>query len=222
MDRNVAYKVFTFEEYGSQERLSVTIPEVLDPRFGMYVWPCAVVLAQYIWTHRQDLMDCTVLELGAGVALPGLVAARCGSRVILSDNSNSPDCLKNCLNSCVANGLEEVVTVGLTWGEVSPDLLQLPPVDLVLGSDVFYEPEDFEDVLLTVAFLLRKNPSAQFWTTFQERSADWSLETLLHRWNLQCFNVPLETFHADSSELAGSQLPGRHNIQMMIIKPMTS
>lgn len=28
---------------------------------------------------------------------------------------------------------------------------------------------DFEDVFFTVAFLLRKNPNAQFWTTYQER-----------------------------------------------------
>lgn len=28
---------------------------------------------------------------------------------------------------------------------------------------------DFEDVFFSVAFLLRKNPKAQFWTTYQER-----------------------------------------------------
>ena len=28
---------------------------------------------------------------------------------------------------------------------------------------------DFEDILSTVAFLMRRNPSAEFWTTYQER-----------------------------------------------------
>lgn len=28
---------------------------------------------------------------------------------------------------------------------------------------------DFEDVLVTVVFLLRKNPRAEFWTTYQVR-----------------------------------------------------
>lgn len=38
-------------------------PQVLDPQYGMYVWPCAVVLAQYLWTHRDQLRDQTVLEV---------------------------------------------------------------------------------------------------------------------------------------------------------------
>lgn len=29
----------------------------------MYVWPSAVVLAQYLWTHREQLRDATVLEV---------------------------------------------------------------------------------------------------------------------------------------------------------------
>nr|XP_020468852.1 methyltransferase-like protein 23 [Monopterus albus] len=216
---SIAYKVFTFEDQKktTQESLSVSIPEVLDPQYGMYVWPCAVVLAQYLWTQREELRDKAVLELGAGVSLPGVVAARCGAKVTLSDSDKTPQCLENCRRSCEANGLHDVVVLGLSWGEISPDLVLLPKLDIILGSDVFYEPQDFEDVLVTVAFLLRKNPSAQFWTTYQERSADWSIEMLLHRWKLNCVEVQLDEFDADRSELAGSNLPGSHSVQMMII-----
>ncbi|XP_035471863.1 methyltransferase-like protein 23 isoform X2 [Scophthalmus maximus] len=191
--------------------------QVLDPQYGMYVWPCAVVLAQYLWTRRDKLRDKTVLELGAGVSLPGVVAARCGAKVILSDSAGSPLCLDNCRRSCEANGLRDVEVLGLTWGQVSPDLVLLPPLDVILGSDVFYEPRDFEDILVTVAFLLRKNPRAQFWTTYQERSADWSIEPLLRRWKMKCVDVPLEECDADQREASGSSLPGSHSVHMMII-----
>ncbi|XP_029944883.1 histone-arginine methyltransferase METTL23 [Salarias fasciatus] len=221
MEQSRTYKLFTFKDDNSQESLSVTIPEVLDPQFGMYVWPSAVVLAQYVWTHREELRGRTVLELGAGVSLPGVVAARCGARVTLTDDSDWPLCLQNCRRSCEANGLQGVGVLGLTWGEVSPDLLLLPAVDVILGSDVFYEPEDFEDVLLTVSFLLRRSPHAEFWTSYQLRSADWSLEALLHRWKLRCVHVPLSGFGADEPELAGSNLPGRHSVQMMVISLRT-
>ena len=134
----------------------------------MYVWPCAVVLAQYLWTQREELKGRTVLEvrsvfqtvlkkclhrnttvystflspqLGAGVSLPSVVAARCGAKVILSDSTKTPQCLENCRRSCEANGLHDVVVLGLTWGEVSPDLVLLPKLDVILGSDVFYEPQ---------------------------------------------------------------------------------
>ncbi|TDH03549.1 hypothetical protein EPR50_G00164420 [Perca flavescens] len=216
---SIAYKVFTFEDNkkNTPESLCVSIPEVLDPHYGMYVWPCAVVLAQFLWTRREELRGKTLLELGAGVSLPGVVAARCGASVILCDNAETPQCLENCRRSCDANGLGHVTVLGLTWGEVSPDLVLLPKLDIILGSDVFYEPQDFEDVLLTVAFLLRKNPSAQFWTTYQERSADWSIQVLLQRWGLTCVDVGLETFGANEAELAGSTLPGNKSILMMII-----
>uniref|UniRef100_A0A8C6T5X6 Uncharacterized protein n=1 Tax=Neogobius melanostomus TaxID=47308 RepID=A0A8C6T5X6_9GOBI len=64
----------------------------------------------------------------------------------------------------------------------------------------------------------RKNPCAQFWTTYQVRSSDWSVEALLARWSMRCELVPLRAFEADKSELAGSRLPGNHSIQMLIIR----
>uniref|UniRef100_A0A8C3JU26 Methyltransferase-like 23 n=1 Tax=Calidris pygmaea TaxID=425635 RepID=A0A8C3JU26_9CHAR len=116
-----------------------------------------------------------------------------------------------------ANRLPHVPVLGLTWGRVSPELLALPPVDIILGSDVFFDPKDFEDILTTVYFLLEKNPHAQFWTTYQVRSADWSLEALLCKWKLKSILVPLRSFGADQEHLASSSLPGRHTIEMMII-----
>ena len=75
------------------------------------------------------------------MSLPGVVSAKCGARVILSDSAELPVCLGNCRRSCAANGLTDVTVMGLTWGDMSPHLLQLPALDVILGSDVFYEPE---------------------------------------------------------------------------------
>lgn len=75
-------------------------------------------------------------QIGAGVSLPGVLAAACGACVTLTD---MPACLESCRRSCRANGLPQVAVVGLTWGEVSPELVALQ-VDVILGSDVFYDP----------------------------------------------------------------------------------
>ncbi|NXP53315.1 MET23 protein, partial [Heliornis fulica] len=190
---------------------------VLDSQYGMYVWPCAVVLAQYLWARRGSLPGKRVLEIGAGVSLPGVVAAKCGAEVILSDSEELPQCLQNCRRSCLINHLPHVLVMGLTWGRVSPELLSLAPVDIILGSDVFFDPKDFEDILTTVYFLLEKNPHAEFWTTYQVRSADWSIEALLCKWKLKNVCIPLQSFNADKEHLASSSLPGRHTIEMMII-----
>lgn len=34
---------------------------------------------------------------------------------------------------------------------------------------------------------------------------------------MNCVDILLETFHADKSELAGSTLPGRHCVKMMVL-----
>lgn len=70
-----------------------------------------------------------------------MVAAKCGAHVILSDSAELPLCLENCRRSCDVNNLPDMPVIGLTWGRVSPELLSLPAVDIILGSDVFYEPE---------------------------------------------------------------------------------
>uniref|UniRef100_A0A0K8RXC3 UPF0563 protein C17orf95-like n=1 Tax=Crotalus horridus TaxID=35024 RepID=A0A0K8RXC3_CROHD len=221
---NLTVKEYRFgrdEEKGDRNdqprELVVMIPEVLDPQYGMYVWPCAVVLAQYIWFHRRLVCGKRILEIGAGVSLPGIVAAKCGAQVILSDNAEFSQCLDNCQRSCQMNNLSGMCVIGLTWGHVSPSLLTLAPVDLILGSDVFFEPEDFEDVISTVHYLMEKNPHAQFWTTYQVRSANWSIEGLLYKWEMESTCVPLQSFEANKEQLAGSSLPGMHTIQMMVI-----
>ncbi|NWI87524.1 MET23 protein, partial [Pitta sordida] len=168
---------------------------------------------------RRSLPGRRVLEIGAGVSLPGVVAGRCGAQVVLSDGEELPRCLGSCRSSCRMNGLPHVPVLGLTWGRLSPQLLSLPPIDIVLGSDVFFDPKDFEDILTTIYFLLEKNPHAQFWTTYQVRSADWSIEALLCKWKLKSVHVPLHSFGADKEHLASSSLPGRHTIEMMIISP---
>nr|XP_010340675.2 methyltransferase-like protein 23 isoform X1 [Saimiri boliviensis boliviensis] len=156
-------------------------------------------------------------QIGAGVSLPGILAAKCGAEVILSDSSELPHCLEVCRQSCQMNNLPQLQVVGITWGHISWDLLALPPQDIILASDVFFEPEDFEDILTTIYFLMHKNPKVQLWSTYQVRSADWSLEALLYKWDMKCVHIPLESFDADKEDIAESALPGRHTVEMLVI-----
>ncbi|XP_076036843.1 histone-arginine methyltransferase METTL23-like [Oratosquilla oratoria] len=201
-----------------QNCLEVAIPEVVSASYGMYTWPCAPVLAQYIWFHNQSIIGRNVLEIGAGTALPGVVAAKCGANVVLSDSGQLPKCLRNCQASCEANGLVgRVHVIGLTWGLFTPEMLHLGPVDIILGSDCFYDPAVFEDILVTISYLLEHNPNAQFLCSYQERAADWSIEHLLHKWNLKCVEINLASFEADTHNIADSNLPGSHIVHVFQI-----
>ena len=83
---------------------------------------CTPVLAWYVWLHQSEFVDKTVLELGSGTALPGLLCSKLGAKkVFLSDDFWQPNTLKNCHEAIKVNNLPEskATVLGLTWGEYS-------------------------------------------------------------------------------------------------------
>ena len=68
------------------------------------MWPCARVLASYVFSQRSFLSGVRVLEIGAGTGLPGLLAAKLGADVTLADHDVNDEALEVCRRSCVANG----------------------------------------------------------------------------------------------------------------------
>ncbi|XP_066093004.1 histone-arginine methyltransferase METTL23 isoform X2 [Saccopteryx bilineata] len=200
------------------------LPETTDSPLGGRGFQGRVVRAQCFRFSEEPgvgaegaMLEVLVPQIGAGASLPGIIAAKCGAEVILSDSSELPHCLDICEQSCQMNNLPQVRVIGLTWGHICQDLLALPPQDVILASDVFFEPEDFEDILTTVYFLMQKSPKIQVWSTYQVRSADWSLEALLYKWDMKCVHIPLESFDADKEDIAESALPGRHTVEMLVI-----
>ncbi|KUF78052.1 Mitochondrial acidic protein mam33 [Phytophthora nicotianae] len=64
-------------------------------------------------------------------------------------------------------------------------------VDVVLAADCFYQSEDFEKVVATVALILRcsNSPSCKFYFTYQLRSINRSIAPLLSRWGLTARSI---------------------------------
>ena len=68
-----------------RERVSVCLRESLGEELVVFAWPAAYVLAAYIATS-DDFRGRSLLELGAGVALPSLMAGiRGASRILVTD-----------------------------------------------------------------------------------------------------------------------------------------
>ncbi|RZC33059.1 methyltransferase-like protein 23, partial [Asbolus verrucosus] len=172
-----------------EETLEVIIPELLQASYSFYTWPSAPVLAWFLWENRKELVGKRVLEIGSGTALPGIVAAKCGAKVILSDSVTLRKSLAHTKRSCQLNNLivnQHIQVIGLTWGLFLNNLDTIGELDLILGSDCFYEPAVFEDILVSISYLLEANQGCKFFCTYQERSSDWSIEHLLAKWNLHC------------------------------------
>jgi len=67
------------------------------------------------------------------------VAAKLGAKVTLSDSEDLPLCLEQAKQSCAANDIDNMEVIGITWGIYNPTILNLSPVDIILGSDCFYD-----------------------------------------------------------------------------------
>ena len=96
---------------------------------------------RYLWLRQEDLKNKTILELGSGTSLPGLLCAKFGaSKVYLSDDSWQPNTLKNINEAVKINGLAEqpdrVQVKGLSWGDYTEELFDVSQdkLDFVIGE----------------------------------------------------------------------------------------
>ncbi|GIY29743.1 methyltransferase-like protein 23 [Caerostris extrusa] len=101
---------------------TIKVKEILDPSFGMHVWPCAPVLGKYIWYNRNRLKDKITLELGSGTGLISVLAAKCGAHAIITDSQKYSPVFKIAENNMELNNIERknYEIKELTWGYISP------------------------------------------------------------------------------------------------------
>jgi len=100
------------------------------------LWPAAKLLAREVATWPAvEPGDASpdVVELGCGLGLVGLVAARRGYRVTLSDHDE--DALAFAVESARRNGIAPPATRMLDWRESYPDVRP----QRILAADVLYE-----------------------------------------------------------------------------------
>lgn len=111
--------------------------QLLQATYSFYTWPCAPVLAWFLWENRSELVGKRVLELGSGTGLPGILAAKCGSQVTFTESAALPKSLAHTRRSCQLNQLvvdEQVRVLGLSWGLFLSNLDCIGPVDIILGT----------------------------------------------------------------------------------------
>ncbi|KAK8966848.1 hypothetical protein KSP40_PGU007373 [Platanthera guangdongensis] len=154
---------------------------------GSFILNVSLPLGKMVRQLRIRLTDNRAVELGAGTSLPGLVAAKIGADVVLTDDFHKHEVLENMRRICNLNKLDCKI-VGLTWGEWDASLFELQP-HIILGADVFYDSTDFDDLFATVAFLLQNSRECVFITTYHNRSGHHLIDFLMVKWGLKCLKL---------------------------------
>lgn len=120
--------------------------------------------------------------------------------VILADNNESKIHHTFAMESARLNGIEEMCKpFDLKWGnpESAEALITLLPKGpiLIVGSDLFYKPEQFDYLFMTVSLLLKSREKSTFLTVFQERSSRRNVNHLIEKWGLEARCLSPEELH---------------------------
>ncbi len=115
------------------------------------LWRSGVALAQEL--DGEPMAGARVVELGCGLALPSIAAARAGATVLATDEST--EALELAARNAEANGVS-IETEALSW-HAADSLFRRAPFDLVLAADVLYERPNVATLL---ALLPRLAPVA--------------------------------------------------------------
>jgi predicted nicotinamide N-methyase len=108
--------------------------------YGVVLWPAAIALAHEIATRATEFRGKTVLELGAGTGLPGIVAASLGASVVQTDRHEL------ILHVCRLNGERNHLT-GIEyrladWAEWKDEA----HYDWIVASDILYADTQHESL----------------------------------------------------------------------------
>lgn len=122
--------------------------------YGFLLWESAVALAERVARAPEQFAGKQVLELGAGLGLPGLVAATLGAVVTQTDGDRGALDLAG--RNAAANGIDGVQLKVADWRDWSlPDRF-----DWILGSDVIYDRAIHSDLEAVLRCSLRPGSAA--------------------------------------------------------------
>jgi len=118
----------------------------------------------------EPLAGKVVIELGAGLGLPSVTAARLGAaRVLLQDKDEAP--LQEAIQSGIKNGVaERLVTLRSEWQDLPTRLLsasedslrQFHDADIIIGSEILFDEKAAKAVAGTLSELLRRQEQVAY------------------------------------------------------------
>jgi predicted nicotinamide N-methyase len=150
-------------------------PDVVDEKIPYWceLWPSSMGLSEFLVKNSRLVKNKTVLEIGCGLGLCGIVAAKSGGSVMLTDY------IQQAIDFAAYNWKQNFKTSPntklLDWRK--PEGFE--PVDVLLASDVAYESRSFKYLINAFKKLVKKNglilisePNRKFTKEFFQKLKD--------------------------------------------------
>jgi predicted nicotinamide N-methyase len=151
MSFTIGERAFAIEAVRDQDRLLAAAGDLEVFPFGLLLWESGVAMGQVV---ESLSLSGSVLELGAGAGLGGIVAAARGAGVIQTDYCLEALALSR--RNARANG---VTGIEYRFGDWT-DWRDPNTYDLVIGADILYEPALYGDILSVLERTVRPGGQA--------------------------------------------------------------
>jgi len=135
---------------------------------GGSVWDCGLVMAKYLENISDDwIRGKKVIELGSGTGTCGIICAlRGATSTVLTDVANQLHLIRENIS---LNPAAQHITVHEYQWESDCKSLD-PPFDLIICSDLVYQPETFEPLLRSWKML--SHPCTRVLLAYEKRKPD--------------------------------------------------
>jgi len=175
------------------------------------LWPAARMLAEFLATsgtvppglqttppagEAPSPPSRQAIELGCGLGLPGLIALKLGYAVTFTDYDGMA--MEYAVANAELNGLEGATGLFLDWRKPPTD----QKFDLILGSDLLYEPGKVQPLAAIVAHLLA--PGGLAVVSDPDRGPAKTFPTELFAVGLSCQSHAVKLEEANGKTLTGT------------------
>ena len=161
--------------------------------YGLLLWESAVALARSLHHRSMLVANKQVLELGAGVGLPGLVARSLGAEVWQTDHL--PAALEIAQLNARANDVGGIRQFTADWTRWTDNRLY----DVILGADILYE----QAMQGSVVSIFRRNLAPDGLVLLADPGRQQSID-LLARLEHEGARFDLEIAHVEQTSALGS------------------
>ncbi len=139
-----------FEELLSKSKDHPDVINESIPYWGE-LWPSAIGLSQFLTENASLISGKSILEIGCGLGLPGIVSSLLGGNVIMTDY------LPAALQYAEYNWKLNIVSAPdmrlLDWRNIE----KVAPSDVLLASDIAYESKSFVPIIIALKSLVKKD-----------------------------------------------------------------
>lgn len=148
-------QIANMQDYLEQMAASIDAENGLDLPFWARIWPTSILLSYYI-QRMPATPDKHLLEIGAGIGLCGLFAAKHGLRVTISDIHE--DALLFAQINILKNNLQHLADVRRI--DFTTDRMQ-ERFDLILGSEVLYQENSYRPLTKFLTRHIRNSQASE-------------------------------------------------------------